>query len=77
MHLDGRKVVLDKSKVGIISPKKRFLLPGEGMPVPGRAGQRGDMHIQFDVVFPSKRMSCSQMKHVRNAFKNVRFSSHS
>ncbi|XP_043929314.1 dnaJ homolog subfamily B member 13 [Protopterus annectens] len=50
--LDGR--LLNIPINDIIGPKYRKVVPGEGMPLSKDANQRGDLVLQFDIIFPEK-----------------------
>ena len=52
VHLDGRTLILDSGK-SVISPGSLLSVTGEGFPVKGRPGERGDLFILFDVIFPT------------------------
>lgn len=38
----------------IISPQTRRVIAGKGMPIRGKAGQRGDLIVKFDIQFPEE-----------------------
>ena len=38
----------------IISPQTRRVIAGKGMPMRGKAGQRGDLVVKFDIQFPEE-----------------------
>jgi len=48
--LDGRTLRLQIAEV--VHPEYKKVVSGEGMPIPGRRGERGDLVLTFDVVFP-------------------------
>lgn len=48
--LDGRKLPISCNEV--ISPHTEKMVRGEGMPIASKPGQRGDLIIKFDIVFP-------------------------
>lgn len=50
-HLDGRVIEIAAPPMTVITPDAVFQIPKEGMPVMRRP-QRGNLIIQFDVVFP-------------------------
>lgn len=50
-QLDGRVIQFSCNEV--IKPGFRKTIPGEGMPISKSPGNKGDMIIDFDVVFPS------------------------
>ena len=50
-HLDGRIVKIEKT--GVTSCGSEMRIRGEGMPVQGKEGQFGDLHIKFVVDFPT------------------------
>ena len=49
--LDGRKVPLRISEV--IKPTSTRRIQGEGLPFPKQPTRKGDMIIEFDIIFPS------------------------
>jgi DnaJ family protein B protein 4 len=63
--LDGRElsIRLDNS---VVTPSTRKVLVGEGMPVSKDPSQRGDLHIEFDIQFPTQ-LSASQRELLRQA----------
>jgi len=48
--LDGRILPIAVSE--IVRPDKTHVVNGEGMPIPGQAGARGDLIIHFNIQFP-------------------------
>lgn len=50
-HLDGHIVIVEKE--GVTSCGSQMHIQGEGMPMPGRSGEFGDMVVKFVVDFPS------------------------
>jgi DnaJ family protein B protein 11 len=50
-HLDGREVVYESKDV--IRPGEVKKVVGEGMPMRTNTAKHGDLHIEFDVKFPS------------------------
>ncbi|KIY93358.1 radial spoke protein 16 [Monoraphidium neglectum] len=48
-HPDVLSVPLDE----IITPGATIRVPGEGLPRPGGAGAKGDLVLEFDLLFPS------------------------
>jgi len=50
-HLDGREVVFESKDV--IKPGEVKKITGEGMPLRTDSAKHGDLHIEFDVKFPS------------------------
>lgn len=53
LGLDGRALPIDLSS-RVVQPGMEQILIGEGMPVPERPGERGNMVVQFDVAFPER-----------------------
>ncbi|PWZ32292.1 DnaJ subfamily B member 13 [Zea mays] len=51
--LGGRKVSCSFQDE-VVRPGYEKVIAGEGMPVPGQKGARGDMRVKFDVVFPKE-----------------------
>lgn len=50
VKLDGSVRLVSPDQV--ICPSSVLTLQGEGMPVLGQEGQRGDLLIRFDIAFP-------------------------
>lgn len=48
--LDGRKLAISCNDV--ITPATEKVVKHEGMPVPSRPGERGDLVVTFDIAFP-------------------------
>lgn len=61
-HLDGRKLVIDTSDIGVINPMDVKVIKREGMPVRGEPNQRGDLFIVFKVVFPIKEQLTQEFR---------------
>ncbi|CDJ66844.1 heat shock protein 40, putative [Eimeria necatrix] len=36
----------------VVNPKYRKVVPGEGMPISKKPGEKGDLIIEFDIIFP-------------------------
>lgn len=66
-HLDGR--VLRIPLHDVVGPSAERVVPGEGMPVTRSQGQRGDLRIRFDIVFPTS-LSELQRASLRNLLPN-------
>eukprot|EP00873_Tetraselmis_striata_P008228 jgi/Tetstr1/428492/TSEL_018503.t1 len=63
--LDGRKLSIPVTD--IVTPGYTLTIEGEGLPVPGVPGQRGKLHVVFDLLFPSA-LSETQRMLLRAAF---------
>jgi DnaJ family protein B protein 11 len=50
-HLDGREIVFESKEV--LKPGDVRKIAGEGMPHRGDTSRHGDLHIEFDVKFPT------------------------
>ena len=48
--LDNRTLTVQVTEV--VNPKYTKIIRGEGMPISKRAGQKGDLRIEFDIQFP-------------------------
>lgn len=53
-HVDGKRKLLVSSGDTIIKPGDAKELIGEGMPVPTRPYEHGNVYVKFNVVFPDK-----------------------
>jgi DnaJ family protein A protein 2 len=51
-HLDGRFIEISSAPGEVIKPREVKCVPGEGMPRVKRSGEKGDLYIRFDIVFP-------------------------
>ncbi len=49
-HVDGHEVVVEKREVSHCT--QLLVVPGEGMPIKGRRGMRGDLHVTLHIHFP-------------------------
>eukprot|EP00879_Flechtneria_rotunda_P029304 GHRR01031648.1.p1 GENE.GHRR01031648.1~~GHRR01031648.1.p1 ORF type:complete len:152 (-),score=38.88 GHRR01031648.1:294-749(-) len=49
---DGRNLTLVVKPP--VSPGKQEIVVGEGMPISKEAGKKGDLHVKYDVVFPTR-----------------------
>jgi len=65
--LDGRE--LKVSVESIVNPKTRRIVPNEGMPISKRPGERGDLILEFDIVFP-KQLSEDQKRSMVKILSN-------
>ncbi|PNH06071.1 DnaJ subfamily B member 4 [Tetrabaena socialis] len=65
--LDGRRVPLALGE-GVVTPGSERVVRGEGMPISKGplAGQKGDLRIKFEVVFPAS-LTPAQKERVRAA----------
>ena len=63
-HLDGRKILLHTDN--IIKPNDFRIVRGEGMPIHGDPFKKGDLIIQFNIIFPNSIDKCQS-----DMFKNV------
>ena len=52
--LDGR--VLRVRLREVITPRSVRVVKGEGMPISKLPGQKGDLHIKFNIVFPKRQL---------------------
>jgi len=54
-HVDGKRKLLVTSEEGnVIKPGDAKEITGEGMPVPTRPYEHGNLYVKFNVVFPDK-----------------------
>lgn len=56
--IDGRKIPLRLNE--IIKPNSVKRIQGEGLPQPKQSARRGDLIVEFDIVFPSKMSSSAK-----------------
>lgn len=56
--IDGRKIPLRLREV--VKPHTVKRIQGEGLPIPKQPGKRGDLIIDFDVVFPNQISSTAK-----------------
>ena len=64
-HLDGRPVTL--SQTGVTRPGEVLRVAGEGMPVRGSAGRKGDLYVTFTIRMPTE-LSDAQRATVSEVF---------
>jgi len=62
--LDGRKLRMNMNEV--ITPNKKHVIQGEGMPISKTPGKKGDMIVSFDIKFP-QRLSEQQKQLIERA----------
>jgi DnaJ family protein B protein 4 len=64
--LDGRRIPIPIPVDAVIKPGQEVRIPGEGMPIrkDGVVRRKGDLTVQFDVVFPD-RLTPAQREGVR------------
>lgn len=62
--LDGRVLNIPIAK--IVAPNSQVVVPGEGMPVSKSPGVKGDLHVRFDVSFPT-HLNEGQKHHLQQA----------
>eukprot|EP00960_Hanusia_phi_P073859 768103-Hanusia_phi.AAC.1 len=63
--LDKRTLEVDVKDV--VSPTYRKVIQGEGMPISKEPGKRGDLIVEFDIIFPQSLSDDSKLK-IRQAF---------
>ena len=67
--LDGREIYV--SLTNIVKPDTKIVIENEGMPSTSKAGQKGNLIIKFDIIFPSSlRLTGSQKRGLKNIFAN-------
>jgi len=54
-HLDDRIIVIKSVAEHVTSPNDVVFVEGEGMPVPKRAAERGDLYIKMTIVMPTSK----------------------
>jgi len=64
--IDGKKIELDLSEGGI-SPATKRVLKGQGMPKTKSPAERGDLIIEFDVLWPKTKLTSKQKDLIREA----------
>lgn len=65
MTLDNRQVTVDCTN-DVITPGFHKVVRGEGMPVKGRVGHRGDLIVEFNVLFPHGTLSAAQKQKIKD-----------
>jgi len=53
-HLDGRRLALRSRPGQVIKPGSLWRVRGEGMPVFTQGQARGDLLVQFSIIFPDR-----------------------
>jgi len=67
-HLDGRKLLIQSKE--IIKPGDVKEISNEGMPVPSRPYEHGNLYIKFTIKFPDK-LSLEQVNGLRSALPQI------
>ncbi|KAG6446301.1 dnaJ homolog subfamily A member 2 [Manduca sexta] len=66
-HLDGRDLLIRHTPGEVIKPGNLKRIPGEGMPQYKNPFEKGDLYIQFDVVFPENNFATEeQLKQIES-----------
>ncbi|KAL8424880.1 hypothetical protein Efla_002999 [Eimeria flavescens] len=65
--LDNRTLHVKVDEV--VSPKFRKVVPGEGMPISKKPGEKGDLIIEFDILFP-RSLTDDQKKKLKDILGN-------
>lgn len=66
-HLDNRRIVLCVPPGKVIKTGDMRLAKNEGMPIQKKAGEKGDLIVVFNVVFPSK-IQKSNLNEIKSLF---------
>lgn len=61
--IDGRS--LNMSVTDIVRPGMKKVIPGEGLPLPKQPDVRADLHLEYDIEFPTQ-LNGSQKEALRN-----------
>lgn len=64
--MDGQDVAVDCSN-DVIAPNFKKIIKNKGMPVQNKAGQFGDLVIDFTVVFPKAPLTPAQKEKIQSA----------
>jgi DnaJ-class molecular chaperone len=48
-----KEIEVNTKDLGIIQPKKQYVIKGGGLPIKNHEGKFGDMYIEFDVDYPA------------------------
>ena len=65
--LDGREI--DVSVTDIVKPDTKIVIKDEGMPSTSKSGEKGNLIIKFDIIFPSTlTLTESQKRELKNIF---------
>lgn len=64
--LDGRSITLASDE--LLTPQTVRCMQGEGMPVDGGNGEKGDLYVRFDITLPVD-MSLSARQSIIKALK--------
>ncbi|KAF5324600.1 hypothetical protein D9611_004408 [Ephemerocybe angulata] len=63
-HLDRRTLAIAIPQENLIRDREHWIVPGKGMPVPGKPLAFGDLHVKISVEFP-KNLSVSQIQQLK------------
>ncbi|EEA06624.1 heat shock 40 kda protein, putative [Cryptosporidium muris RN66] len=64
--LDNRNLQIPIQE--IVNPKTRKIVPNEGMPIKNQPGQKGDLILEFDIIFP-KSLTPEKKKLIKEALE--------
>ena len=67
-HLAGR--TLEVKYNGVIHPDKQMMIKEQGMPIKGRDILKGDLIINFNIIFPDK-LSTERIKYLEKVLPNA------
>ena len=71
LHIEGLIKLNTAFHFGIIQPKIDYTLKGKGMPYESNSGKFGDMIINFDINYPSKKLSTEDIVVLSSVLKDI------
>lgn len=67
-HLDGSKIIVKTDKV--INPHKKYYIRNVGLPCYKNPTQKGDMIIEFNIIYPDK-LDSKKIKKLKDLFPDI------
>ena len=71
LHIEGIMKINTSFHFGIIQPKIDYTLKGKGMPYQSNPSKFGDMIINFNINYPSKKLSVSEIELLNTTFDTI------
>ena len=71
LHIEGIMKLNTAFHFGIIQPKIDYTLKGKGMPYESNPSKFGDMIINFEINYPSKKLSKEDIDTLSNVLKDI------
>jgi DnaJ family protein A protein 2 len=69
-HFSG-PVKISTKDFGIIQSAKKYEVKGKGMPIDKNSESYGNLIIQFDIIYPTKKLETSEIETLNMAFNSI------